>query len=82
MPGLRWEARGGASVLLKAIANLGDALPTDLEQRVRRLPIERLEALGEALFDFRSLEDVQGWLDQREKPTRHGNKRAKGRNSR
>ncbi len=78
----RGEARGGASVLLKAIANLGDSLPGDLEQRVRQLPIERLEALGDALFNFRSLDDVEGWLDAHEKSTRPGHKRAKGRNSR
>jgi len=76
------ETRGGANVLLKAIANLGDTLPEELEQRVRRLPIERLEALGEALFDFRSLEDVEGWLEAHEKPTRRGPKRPRGRNSR
>lgn len=76
------ETRGGANVLLEAIANLGDSLPEDLEQRVRRLPIERLEALGEALFDFRSLEDVEGWLDAHEKPTRRGPKRPRGRNPR
>jgi hypothetical protein len=76
------ETRGGADVLLEAIANLGDSLPEDLEQRVRRLPIERLKELGKALFNFRSLEDVEEWLDAHKKPTRHGNKRPKGRNSR
>jgi len=75
------ETRGGANVLLEAIANLGDSLPEDLEQRVRRLPIERLQELGKALFNFRSLEDVEGWLDAHEKPTRRGHKRPKGRNS-
>jgi hypothetical protein len=30
---------------------------------VRQLPIESLEELGEALFDFRSLQDLQAWLD-------------------
>jgi hypothetical protein len=78
----RGEARGGASVLLEAMANLGDSLPEDLEQRVRRLPLERLKELGKALFNFRSLEDVEEWLETHEKPARHGNKRPKRGNSR
>lgn len=76
------ETRGGANVLLEAIANLGDSLPEDLEQRVRRLPIDRLQELGKVLFSFRSLEDVEGWLETHEKPTRRGPKRPRGRNSR
>jgi len=76
------ETRGGANVLLEAIANLDDSLPESLEQRVRRLPIERLKELGRALLNFRSLEDVEGWLDAHEKPSRRGPNRPKGRSSR
>lgn len=78
----RGETRGGADVLLEAIANLGDSLPVDLEQRVRQLPMERLKKLGKALFNFRSLEEVEGWLDAHEKPTRRGRNRPKSRGSR
>jgi hypothetical protein len=53
-------------VLLKLLARVCGPVPEELEQRVRRLPIERLEALGEALLDFRCLQDVQAWLDAHE----------------
>ena len=38
-------------------------MPEGLEQQVRDLPIEALQELGEALFDFRSLTptDKRGW---------------------
>jgi hypothetical protein len=57
------EVRGGASVLLVQLARLCGPLPEGLEQQVRGLPIEALQELGEALFDFRSLQDLQAWLD-------------------
>jgi hypothetical protein len=64
----RGEARGGAAVLLEAITRLCDPLPDGLEQRVRRLPIERLKELNKALFDFQSVQDLQAWLDAFEEP--------------
>jgi hypothetical protein len=30
--------------------------------RIRALPLERLEALAEALLDFQSLQDLDAWL--------------------
>jgi hypothetical protein len=59
----RGIVRGGASVLLVQLARLCGPLPEGLEQQVRELPIEALQELGEALFDFRSLPDLQAWLD-------------------
>ncbi len=59
----RGEARGGANVLLKPLAKLCGSLPEDTEQRVRKLPLRRLEDLGEALLAFRSLEDLHNWLN-------------------
>jgi predicted transposase YdaD len=35
-----------------------------LIERIRVLPIEELEALGEALLDFSSVNDLVNWLDQ------------------
>jgi hypothetical protein len=37
-----------------------------LEERVRELSFESLKELGSAVFDIRSLSDVQSWLDARE----------------
>jgi hypothetical protein len=61
---------GGASVVLEQLARLCGPLPDDAEQRIRRLPIDRLKELGTALFEFRSLQDMHVWLETHEKPTR------------
>ena len=59
----RGIVRGGASVMLVQPARLCRPLSEEFEQQVRELPIEALQELGEALFDFRSLPDLQAWLD-------------------
>jgi hypothetical protein len=64
------ETRGGANVLLKQLAKICGPVPEDIERCVRQLPIERLEALGEAMFDFHSLQDVQAWFDAQDGATR------------
>ncbi len=62
----RGEVKGGANVVLTLLASICGPLPAEVEGRVRQLPIERLEALAKALLDFRSLQDVQNWLDAHE----------------
>ena len=59
----RGEAKGWVAVVLKQLTRVCGPLPAEVEQRIRQLPIERLEALAEALLDFRSLQDAQSWLD-------------------
>jgi hypothetical protein len=58
----RGKVQGGASVLLKQLVKVCGPLPSDIEQRIRALPLQQLEALGEALLDFRSVEDHRNWL--------------------
>ncbi len=62
----RGQTKGGAAVLLGPMTRICGAIPEDLEQRLYRLPIERLAELGEALLDFRSLDDLRAWLDAHE----------------
>ena len=38
------------------------ALPAEVEARLRKLSLEQLESLAEALLDFRSLTDLTDWL--------------------
>jgi hypothetical protein len=64
----RGEARGGASVLLRLLAKVCGPLPADVADRIRDLPFQQIEALGEALLDFRSLADLQNWLELNEDP--------------
>ncbi len=60
------EVKGSVNILLKLRARVCGPLPGDAEQRVRRLPVQRLETLAEAAVDFRTLEDVRAWLDTHE----------------
>jgi predicted transposase YdaD len=39
-------------------------LDPSLEPQIRRLSVEQLETLAEALLDFSSVEDLQAWLQQ------------------
>jgi hypothetical protein len=62
----RGEARGiaigVAALVLRQLARLDGPLPEEFEQQVKQLPLERLEALGEAILDFNSLDDARSWL--------------------
>jgi hypothetical protein len=58
-----------ASVLLLQLARTCGPLPDEFEQRVRELSFESLKELGQAVFDIRSLSDLQSWLDAREEST-------------
>jgi hypothetical protein len=62
----RGEARGGASLLLRLLARICGPLPENIADRIRSLPFQQSEALGEALLDFRSLADLQTWLELNE----------------
>lgn len=62
----RGKTQGSANVLLRVLAGLCGPLPSDIEQRVRQLPLQRLEALAEAAARFRSIQDLQAWLDSHE----------------
>ncbi len=62
----RGQTKGGAAVFLGQLTRTCGAMPVDLEQRLYRLSLERLAELGEALLDFRSLDDLRGWLDAHE----------------
>jgi addiction module HigA family antidote len=50
-------------VLRQLKRKLGEEIEPKLQTKVKRLAVEQLEALGEALFDFSSVEDLQIWLD-------------------
>jgi flagellar biosynthesis/type III secretory pathway protein FliH len=60
----RQEGRqeGERTVLLRQLRKrLGDLDPA-MEEQIKGLPADRLEELGEALFDFNSLADLDAWL--------------------
>jgi len=50
-------------LLRQLTRRLGNLTP-ELTEGVQKLPIEKLEALGEALLDFNELEELVAWLEQ------------------
>jgi predicted transposase YdaD len=58
----RGEARGEAKVTLRQLARRCGPLSAEQESVIRRLPLERLEALAEALLDFEGMDDLKAWL--------------------
>jgi hypothetical protein len=59
--------RGAADLVMKQLTRrLGD-LSCAQEKTIRELPIDKIEALGEALLDFASPSDLARWLRNNKK---------------
>ena len=60
-----WEARAFASLLLVQLRKLHGTVPQEVEAKIRKLSKNRIgaEALGKAILDLRSLQDLESWLD-------------------
>ncbi len=59
------KAQAQASLVLRQLRKrIGNIRPED-ESRITNLSVEQLEALGEALLDFASSEDLTAWLDNK-----------------
>jgi predicted transposase YdaD len=52
----------GRSLVLRLLNRRIGELPESVIQQVNALSIESLEALGEALLDFRSMDDLEQWF--------------------
>jgi len=62
--GLQRGARqGAAAVVLRLLSKRIGPLPVGMQRLVHGLDLPRLEALGEALLDFTSHEQVRRWLE-------------------
>ena len=55
---------GEANLLIYLLHNRLGQLSSEIEGKIRILPIEKVESLGVALFDFQSNEDLQNWLNE------------------
>jgi predicted transposase YdaD len=51
------------SFILRQIVKKVGELPQDIRSSIELLSIDLLEALGEDLLDFSSLQDLQNWLE-------------------
>jgi hypothetical protein len=49
--------------LLEQLDALFGTVPEEFQQQIRRLRIEQLTALGKAILDFESAEDLEVWLE-------------------
>jgi predicted transposase/invertase (TIGR01784 family) len=60
----RQEGRqeGERSLVLRLLNRRVGTLPETIQTQVEALPLEQLEALGEALLDFTGLADLESWL--------------------
>jgi hypothetical protein len=57
------RAEGAATVLLKLLTKRWGSLSEELQQQIRHLPLDQLGALGEAVLDFGSRQDLEAWLE-------------------
>ncbi len=65
--GKRQEA---ASLVLRLLKRKVGTLEPQVQKRIERLSLTRLEALGEALLDFAGMADLLGWLEQQSRRKR------------
>jgi predicted transposase/invertase (TIGR01784 family) len=55
---LQWQR----SFLLRLLSRKFGAIPEDLQHQINQLPSDALEELGEALLDFKTMENLRQWL--------------------
>jgi heme oxygenase len=55
---------GEQRLVIRQINRRFGEIDSSLIEKVHQLSIEQLEALGEALFDFAALSDLETWLNQ------------------
>ncbi|MFN6185345.1 MAG: DUF4351 domain-containing protein, partial [Microcystis sp.] len=51
-----------ANLVIRLLQRRFGEIPQNLEEIIRKLPVERLEDLGLALLDFDTLTDLDNWL--------------------
>jgi predicted transposase YdaD len=56
------QVQGEAKVTLRLLSRRCGPLSAEQESVIRSLPLDRLEALAEALLDFESMADLNTWL--------------------
>ena len=56
------QVQGEAKVTLRLLSRRCGPLSAEQESLIRSLPLERLEALAEALLDFEGMADLHAWL--------------------
>ena len=57
------EAKGEQALVLRLLNRRVGNISSEMQAKIRALPLTRLEELGEALLDFAQIEDLMTWLD-------------------
>jgi hypothetical protein len=50
-------------LLIKQLVKRFGNLPEELKSKIMSLPIDKINEIGEAIFDFKSLEDINELID-------------------
>ncbi len=58
--------QGEVDLVLRQLQRRCGVISIDRQELVRLLPVEQLEALGEALLDFTGMADLEAWLEASE----------------
>ncbi len=61
--GLQQSLKRETEFVLRLIKKKFGNLRKIIENRILALPIEKIEELGEAIFDFESTKDLESWLN-------------------
>ncbi len=59
------EQRGKLQLIMRQLKKRFGEISTAISSQVEDLSVEDLESLGEDIFDFNSLEDLESWLEER-----------------
>jgi len=62
------ELKGEQKLVIRQLNRRIDQLKPLLIEQIRKLPVEHLEELAEALLDFSNVADLEQWLESRPKP--------------
>jgi flagellar biosynthesis/type III secretory pathway protein FliH len=62
--GLEEGRRAEAGLVSRLVRRRFGAVPEEITERIAALSKDRIEALGDALLDFASLDDLEAWLQR------------------
>jgi Domain of unknown function (DUF4351) len=57
------QQQGQHALILRQLNRRVGPIAIDLQEKIKALPLEKLDLLGEDLLDFSGLEDLLGWLN-------------------
>jgi predicted transposase YdaD len=58
------EQQGEANLIIRQLSKRFGNLAPEITSQIRQLSIPQLETLGESIFDFSAMSDLENWLEQ------------------